>query len=110
MRDMLEGSVGWVRRPSQSRRILRSGEEARRVTPSKDTSGDHVPGHIPFPPRRGQVVIDHSSGAGGRVKDAIVADIDRNVVDLSASAREQEQVARQERPDIERRRAPSGGL
>jgi len=94
MRDMLEGSVGWVRRPSQSRRILRSGEEARWLTPSKDTSRDHVPGQIPLPPRGGQVVVDHSSGAGGRVKDPIAAHIDRHMIDLGASTCEQEQVTK----------------
>jgi hypothetical protein len=79
------------------------------VTPLKDAPGDHVPGQIPSPPGGREVVIDHSSGPGSGVKDTIVTNIDGDMVDLSASARKEQQVAGLERFDIEWRGTPCRG-
>src|SRR4051812_42817816 len=49
-------------------------------------------------------VVSHAVAGGGRVDDTIVADVDRDVIDVIAVVREEEQVARSERAGSRRHR------
>jgi hypothetical protein len=80
--------------------LLRRGEEVR-VTSSQDTAGGHMALQIPFTTRSGQVVVHHAAGSGAGMKDPIVSDVDRDVIDLLSGAGKEEQITGLERRNVQ---------
>jgi hypothetical protein len=73
-------------------------------------AGRHVPPEIPLPSGGREIVVNHSTRAGGGMENPVVSHVDGHVVHRGSGAGKKKKISGLKRLDIEGHGGPGGGL